>query len=369
MAAIAAPPAAPAEDIVVLGRSIDAAKTSLAACIARQCPPDEEIKASLLVASRQFLAGDYVGARSGLLATRRRNARFDSRYPHDVADLHRALNLMSTLDGRGESARLSGLDATDALRSGLAADDPAILLQRLDSGSQLAHDGRIVGARQIFNDVAARAHRAGQIDVEAQALFRGAATYAALAEVDPSYRATAQSWVSRIESRREPGFDRYRDGLLLLKARLAAGRQHGKAAARALRDAPAVAEAVLLYEPDFTYQAPALATNLGGTSNASPEWADVAFWVAHDGSVADLRLVGQSQSPPGSWLARKMKAVEQRRYAPVTPGGDARGLYQVERYSIVYPLAPTSESRIPTRSPQGRIETTDLTAISTPPAP
>jgi hypothetical protein len=47
-------------DIVVVARNGQAA---LDACIARDCPPDQEIKAALVVASRAFLAGDYSGAR------------------------------------------------------------------------------------------------------------------------------------------------------------------------------------------------------------------------------------------------------------------------------------------------------------------
>ncbi|MFV3517260.1 hypothetical protein ACNJD8_21870, partial [Mycobacterium tuberculosis] len=101
-----------------------------------------------------MLDGDYPAARQTLLTARHRNAAFDKTYPMQVSDLHRALNRLSTLDGWRDSARLSAVDATDALRAGLPSGDPTILSQRLFSASQLAREGRIIGATQIYNDVA-----------------------------------------------------------------------------------------------------------------------------------------------------------------------------------------------------------------------
>lgn len=371
-AIVAAPDSPPpsGNDIVIVGRNIDSAQSSLAACMARACPPDQEIKAALVLATRQFLAGAYPQARRTLLRSRSRNAKFDTTYPMEVSDLHRALNRLSMLDGRTDSARMSMFDATDALRAGLPADDPLILLQRMDTANQLARESRVIGASEIYNDIAAKARQKGYFSVEAEALFRGAALYAALANVDPDYRPAARRWAARVERGKEPEFAEYRDGLVLLKAQIAAlntkrtGRGQGMDAAL-----PAVKNAVLLHEPAIAFSVGSAGLDQKSGGNADPEWADVAFWIRPDGSVADVRLLAESRSRPGSWLPTKTRAVAARRYAPLKGLADPRGLYRVERYSMVYPMLSTTETRISIRSARGRLDTTDITAAHRTPLP
>lgn len=355
-------PAPPGSDIVVVARS---GKAALEACIARACPPDQEIKAALVVASQAFLAGDYAGARRTLLETRGRNAKFDKTYPLPVSDLHRALNTLANLDGRPDAARLSALDATDALRAGLKPDDPLILLQRLDTASQLARETRIIAARQIYDDVVKRANKAGYPGVEAQAMFQAASLYTALASVDPGYRDAATQWVNRLEKRREPEFAPFREGIALVKLQIAATQARGKRGAVLANAKPlASREAFLLDEPAVTFSVsdPRFATVAGG--NNRPEWADVAFWVQPDGSVRDLTVIGRSSSPPGSWLATKTEAVAKRRYAPFT----GAAIYRVERYSMVYSFGLQTGSHMPSRSARGLLNTTDVTAAHPAPA-
>lgn len=354
------------DDIVVFARNVASAKRTLEACIARQCPPSEEIKAALVYSTRQFLAGDYTPARQTLMRTRYRTAKFAPQYPTEVSDLHRALNSLANLDGHPDAARLSAFDATDALRAGLAPDDPLILLQRLDTARQFAREGRLDSSTQILNNVVSKAHKKGYYSVEAQALFQGAGLFAALAIADPAYRNGAKLWRNRIAERTESEFAEYRDALGLLDAQIAALAVRRRDRDRVLASAQpaAMAGAMLLREPevsDFGL--------VGRDANTKPEWADVAFWVRADGSVADVVVLGRSKSPPGSWLARKLEAVAGRRYAPLKSPVDRRGIYRVERYSMVYPLLSVTESRMPVRSSRGHLETTDITvAHRNPPA-
>lgn len=343
-------------DIVVVARSAQAA---LDACIARACPPDQEIKAALVVASRAFLAGDYAGARRTLLDTRGRNAKFDKIYPLPVSDLHRALNTLANLDGRPGAARLSALDATDALRAGLKPDDPLILLQRLDTAGQLAREARIIAARQIYEDVIKRAGKAGYPGVEAEAMFQAASLYAALGSVNPNFRGAAVDWANRLEKRREPEFAPYREGIALVKLQVAAMQAHGSrdrtlATAKPLE----TREAFLLHEPAVTFNVSDQRLALVPGGNNRPEWADVAFWVQPDGSVRDPQVIGRSSSPPGSWLGIKTEAVAKRRYAPFT----GAAIYRVERYSMVYSFGLQTGSHMPSRSARGLLNTTDVTA-------
>lgn len=348
-------------DIVVVGRGIESAQAALDACVARGCPPDQEIKAALVVASRRFLAGDYAGSRQTLLKTRGRTAKFDQTFPVAVSDLHRALNTMGNLNGRPDSARISAFDATDALRAGLKPDDPLILLQRLDTAGQLTRDARIIGARQIYEDVIKRAAKNGYPGIEAEAMFQAATLYVTLASVNSDFRGAAAKWVSRLERRDEPEFAPYRQGIALVKLQLDASTAPRSERAAMLAKAKPLTtrDAFLLSEPDVQYSVSnkVLAGVSGGGGGDKPEWADVAFFVQPDGSVRDVSVIEQSAVKPGSWLSKKTEAVGQRRYAPFS----GAPIYRVERYTMVYNYSSTTESRIKSRSARGILNTTDVT--------
>jgi hypothetical protein len=346
-------------DIVVVARN---GQAELEACVARDCPPDQEIKAALVVASRAFLAGDYSGARHVLLKTRGRTAKFDAAYPVAVSDLHRALNTMGNLDGRPDAARMSAFDATAALRAGLKPDDPLILLQRLDTANQLTRDARIIAARQIYDDVIKRAAKAGYPGVEAEAMFQAATLYTTLSSINPDYRGEAAKRVARLEQRGEPEFAPYRQGIALVKLQLDASKVSAMERATMLAQAKPLAtrDAFLLSEPEtaFSVSNKTLAGVSGGGGSDKPEWADVAFTVQPDGTVGDVSVIAQSEVKPGSWLPLKTKAVAGRRYAPFT----GAPLYRVERYTMVYDFSSITETRIKSRSARGVLNTTDVTA-------
>ncbi|WP_298808961.1 hypothetical protein [uncultured Sphingomonas sp.] len=357
--------AAPTGDIVVVGRGIESAQVALDACVARGCPPDQEIKAALVVASRRFLAGDYAGSRQTLLKTRGRTGKADAAYPLAVSDLHRALNTIGNLDGRSSSAQISAFDATDALRAGLKPNDPLILLQRLDTANQLTRTGRIEAARQIYEDVVKRAAKNGYPGVEGEAIFQAATLYATLASINPRFRDAADRWAARLDKRDEPEIVQYREGIRLVKLQLAASKASPKERAAMLAEAKPLAtrDAFLLSEPNVTFNvsnAGAATTQSGGASGGSndkPEWADVGFFVRPDGSVADILVVAQSEAKPGSWLSIKQGAVAERRYAPFK----GEPIYRVERYTMVHDFSDATGTRLKMRSARGILNTTNVT--------
>jgi hypothetical protein len=51
------------QTIVVTGTSLAQTERNLRECLARRCPPDEDIAATLAHAENQFVAGDYAAAR------------------------------------------------------------------------------------------------------------------------------------------------------------------------------------------------------------------------------------------------------------------------------------------------------------------
>jgi hypothetical protein len=72
-AAQLAPADDPAKPIIVTGKRISDTKAALDACLARHCPANEDIDATLAHAEALFVLGRYRDARTTLLGSLRRN--------------------------------------------------------------------------------------------------------------------------------------------------------------------------------------------------------------------------------------------------------------------------------------------------------
>ena len=90
LASASAPTSQPQNSIIVTGRAIQDKQAALAACLARSCPTNEDIDASLALAETQLVAGKYREARVTLLAALGRNKKEAMDYPIPVSDLYRA---------------------------------------------------------------------------------------------------------------------------------------------------------------------------------------------------------------------------------------------------------------------------------------
>ena len=71
----------PTEPIVVTGLRIQDYRDRLAACLARNCPPNEDADATLALAEAYFLNGDYVEGRQAVQASLGRNRDEARGYP------------------------------------------------------------------------------------------------------------------------------------------------------------------------------------------------------------------------------------------------------------------------------------------------
>src|SRR5688500_2058437 len=85
----------PTEPIVVTGIRIQDYRERLAACLARRCPTNEDVDASLALAEALFLTGDYGEARQTVRASIGRNHRRAAGFPEPVSDLYRAHTRLS----------------------------------------------------------------------------------------------------------------------------------------------------------------------------------------------------------------------------------------------------------------------------------
>lgn len=175
-APLAAQPAAePANnDIVVTGRSLQDTADALAACLARNCPPDQDIAATLAHAENQFVSGNYRDARATTLASIRRNSDEARGFPVPVSDLYRANGRIASHLGEARAYQSSVLDMRDALQRGLPDNDARVLAAQIEVGDSRARLGYPEEARDIYIRTAVDAERAGVARVAAFARIRQA---------------------------------------------------------------------------------------------------------------------------------------------------------------------------------------------------
>ena len=70
--------------IVLMGQRTSDLKAALAACLARGCPTDQDVDATLALAEKQFIDGHYEDARKVIAASIERTHRATKAYPVPV---------------------------------------------------------------------------------------------------------------------------------------------------------------------------------------------------------------------------------------------------------------------------------------------
>jgi hypothetical protein len=365
-----APPAAEPGTIVVTGRRVPDYRAALAACLARNCPPNEDIDATMALAEALFMTGQYRDARTTIRASLGRNHDEARNYPEPVSDLYRANARVARHLGFDTDAQISTSNILRALRTGLPVEDYRHFSARLEIAQSLVAFRQYRTARRALAELAERARAAGRADVAAIAGLRSL-------------------WVEYIEF---PNGSAIRDLTALTRltgpdqrisaigARMLLVRIYGERGETARVDA-LLAELrqtnpqrrQLLFAP--LYQ---LAVNedgdatLGGlpaegrsmdstlarrAGNFDDMWIDVAFWVQPDGRVNDLQIVRKRGNP--DWADPLLRSIRGRRYAAI-PGNEPT--YRLERYTYTSGYELRTGSHIVQRSPRARVEYFDLTA-------
>lgn len=356
--------AAGEREVVVIGVSPDRYKAALADCIARGCPPKEEIARSLNYAESQLLAGDYAGSRTTLLKARGRNRRYAAMLPVDVSDLHHANARLANLNGWVDSGRIGMFDVVDALKAGLPDDNWRVMAARLLIGDEFAKDGRPYAALSHYRWVEKLSQKANMPLVVGMAKFRRAALLATIASIDQGARAQARRAADEILLSTDPDWAVFRNGVRLVPSYLAPKRERPGLIDQAIASLePQAAEFVqLVYQPPIDM---ASVSEDAGAGEQVTQWADVAFRITPDGRVADVEIVRRSPRLPDHWLAPALVSLRGRRYAPLRLTGDKAGIPRLERYSVVSDVIPIKGTHIPVRASTRRI---DIIDISTNPA-
>ena len=372
-------------DIVVTGKSLKDTAASLAACLARQCPPDQDVAASVAHAENQFVAGDYAGSQRTLHSSLGRNRKHGKAYPLEVSTLLRANSRVAEHMGEAKDFQLSVLDMRDTLKTVYGENDFRTLVAQIEVGDSRAKLGYPDEADNIYAGVEARALAAKNYRVASFARLRRAliARTRYDAEASAANRDKLNSQLDVLIAQPLPG-----SGDFVLAAQVLRAREDRKSGSSASTDAlvrsfaakGGATRPVLLYsEPltsiDPTGAAPGQQNQREAWTrwsiNRNGEWIDVGFWVGQDGHVSDAEVLRSSGGI--AWSKPVLSNVTRRIYAPLRKDADsAPGFYMVERYTLTARVSEgETGTHLRTREARPRIEMLSLTPDSedVPPGP
>ena len=368
-------------EIVVVGRRIEDAKARLDSCLARNCPADEDIDATLALAEGQIIAGKYREARTTLLQSLGRNKDQAKRYPIPVSDLYRANGRVAAHLGFDGDYYRSTWGIYRALKKGLPSAEYRHFSAQMEIAEMMGRTRGHDRARLYYEKIAGDARKAGRQDIAAIAELRSA-----LRHLPPSM---GRPVVRKIANSKDPSMR-----AAALEAKLALARtayeENDLEAAQAIQTEFAtfdIERPILIYSPPYEIleqeklndsmfgvqmNAPgpggrAVTKNLpygrwSTTGRLSPSfddmWIDVGFRITRAGEVADVKVLRSRGDI--FWTDPLLASIRARRY---TPGADNDpNSVRLERYTYTSRYEGTTGSRLADRSPQGRIEYLDLSA-------
>jgi hypothetical protein len=381
-------PADPA--IVVTAAKIQDQRKALAACLARHCPPNEDIDATLALAESQLIDGKYMDARRTLLASLRRNKSEAARYPIPVSDLYRANGRVAADLGFDDDYYRSTWGIYRTLKYGLPPADVRKFSALMEvAEASYRQDGHEV-ARLYYEKTAHEARKAGRPDIAAIAELRSA-----IRHLPPN-----SSWqvneIKRIAGLQGPGMRApvLEAKLALARTAYALGKEEEALALQQSLASLNIKRPILIYSPPYemtardTPRGKELETTVVGSSVVTVAageravrransieargpmafatgretplvadmWLDVAFRVKSDGTVADVKVTRSHGDT--SWANPLLASIRGRRYTFADPNSPASR--RLERYTYTSGFEKKSGSHAFGHSPDTRVEYMDL---------
>lgn len=369
-AAETAPPES-SSAIVITGINIQGYRDRLAQCLARDCPPDEDIAASSALAEALFLGGDYVDSYRVLNASLQRNRREAGAYPEPVSTLYRAHARIARHVGRDANALRSTYGILNALREGIPREDHRHFTARLEISEAQMAMSRYNEARRELEILIRHARAAGREDVailaELRLLWFGYIADPrgpALAELITLSRQTDPSQRMRIFGAKILLARIYRlEGNVERADALLADVGRGNSTRRRLISSPDYQ----LVQQEIRLDGEVSLADAVGTGNTlnrvaqnyEGKWIDVGFWVMPDGSVSSLEILRQGAS--AEWATPLLESIRGRLYSTAD-----EQTYRLERYTLSAGYEDVTGTRIQRRSPRARVEYFDLTDADIP---
>ncbi|MFD1036465.1 hypothetical protein ACFQ15_17665 [Sphingomonas hankookensis] len=320
--------ATPPDEIVVTGhRAVDA----LAECLARNCPPAEDIEASLQASVEQFTVGQYVAARRTLQKSIVRNDRYSKRFPEAFSSLYATLATVAEHEGKPALWQDSSRNSMRVLRRERGVGDPATLIEWLSYADTLAAKREYKSAERTYGNVQRLARTGGHPEIAAGAMYRLA--WLALAQrqlkkaerlVDDAVETAGSDSRSMIELRE------------IVRARVAILRgDQGAVDAMAARLSRSAEQRPLLL---FSEPMPTLGsfTRSESVGDGGISFVDVGYWIRPDGRTPDISALRSRRL--STFATPILKNIAQRRYAPLNVNAGHPGVYRIDRVTIRSPI-------------------------------
>jgi len=394
--------------IVVTGRAIGDKQAALAACLARRCPTNEDIDASLALAETQLVAGKYREARVTLLAALSRDKKEAMAYPIPVSDLYRANGRVAAHLGIDDDYYRSTWGIYNTLKKGLPNAKDLQYSAMMEVAEMMATTRGHDTAREYYRSIAYHARQDGRPDIAALAELR------MILRHWPAY--AREKAIHDIADSNDP-----KTRAAQLEARLALARmafeKHDVAKGDAIVGELArydIKKPILVYAPRWDIErgpanADAFAAmadsrdtvnvfegkvgpagqatdsggggNVGGKPSEGPHlspngpqpmgtlrmglnvedmWIDVGFHITPEGKVSNVQLL-RSHGDTG-WARPLLSSIAGRRYTPPRP--DSQLAYRTERYTYTSGLEQGTDSHHEQHSPNARVEYFDLSDIA-----
>ncbi|MBB3909669.1 hypothetical protein [Sphingomonas desiccabilis] len=349
--AAALPP--PAGDIIVVGRR---AEQELARCLARNCPPAEEVDASLEASVEQFADGRYTDARRTLQNAIRRNRSHAAQLPGPVSSLYATLATVAEHEGDARLWRTAARENVLVLRRHLGETNLATLREELSFADSLVGLGAPGAAGTAYRTIQERAVESGHPGVAAGAAFRRAW----LALLRDRFK-EAERFADEAVSLAGTDNRLMADLREILRTRIAIRRgDEGAVEALAARlRQSADAQPRLLFAPPVENINSSTMVELDPRHDSRIRFADVGYWIRADGRTAEvevLRTSGLDQWRPGI-----LRQVKERRYVPLDVEPGHPGIYRIDRFTVRGTIGVPTGTRLRQRMGNLTVHVVDLT--------
>ncbi|MGK6325133.1 hypothetical protein ACMGDM_18870 [Sphingomonas sp. DT-51] len=351
----ATPSAAPpkgSREVVVIGRQ---AESDLAECLARHCPPAQEVEAALQASVEQFTGGRYDDARRTLQRAIHRNRGYAATMPGPVSSLYATLATVAEHNGNTTLWRNAARSDVEVLRTHLGIDNPTTLIEEL----QLADD--MIGLRMpgvadgLYRKVERLATAGGHRAIAVGAVFRRAWLALARDRTRDAERLIANAVAL---AGRDPGDVADLRDILLARIAVRRGDSGAVDALAARLRQSATRTPALLFAPAIEDINPTPSPSDRGNSDPV-RFADVGYWIRPNGRTAEVEVLRTSGL--GQWEIGILRQVRQRRYVPIDVAASDPGLYRIDRFTVRDEFGSVPGSRIKQRHGNMTVHVIDLT--------
>ena len=291
-------------EIVVTARSLKDTEADLKACLARKCPPDQDIKATLAHAENQFVEGDYRDARATLANALGRNRKHKEQFPIEVSDLLRANGNVAAHLGESDIYRLSVLDMRDTLKGALKPNDFRVFSAEIEVADSRLKLGYLEEASDKYLEIERRALAAGLPQIAAIARVRDLSLRVQRAETEKTAfrRKDATEAIDLFLKEPTGGAEEFKIVAEVLKSRMDRNGGNNETTDKLIARYAAMGgteRPVLLHskpiEMNEAQAARAMAggsdLNRIGTQVVEKRWVDIGFWIGADGNVDEPEIL------------------------------------------------------------------------------